>query len=287
MNPISIMKLKLKTNTKPKSEAKRIQTNSKPNSNDSFDLNISIIHENGINANPKVKKIAKNVNFNQVRLQRQGSFYNKSCNNQNVNFFDPIGQIPPSFSNLYLKNYMENKDSSDDGNNNVSIDKKNKIQFNDASSEIKNFKKLEQRNGEKINLTPIKNEVILPLILTINNEQQPLSNIESNSKGNHNFSNKNEFGIYEKAFSIERFNKQLEDELNSKISINKQRKNRSLNINASCPDYTKISSFNYYQSMKMAKDSTNHHKLLPIKLSKERGIEVLSRKIFENINKER
>ena len=177
---------------------------------------------------------------------------------------------------------MENKDSSDDG-----IDKKNKIQFNDASSEIKNFKKLEQRNGEKINLTPIKNEVILPLILTINNEQQPLSNIKSNSKGNHNFSNKNEFGIYEKAFSIERFNKQLEDELNSKISINKQRKNRSLNINASCPDYTKISSFNYYQSMKMAKDSTNHHKLLPIKLSKERGIEVLSRKIFENINKER
>ena len=277
MNVIYPIKPKLKSIIKQKSSIRSTESKSRVNYNESFDPEISIINEKNVfSSKNKKEKITQKIHFNQVRLQKKGSLYNKSNENPRNNDFCPImiRKLLPCLSNVYLENYMDYKETVKEKNDD-SIEKETNTQAFEQKSELKTIL-LEDHN---IEMEPIKKEFRLPKINIIADiHLQPNRNnfkVEIISKNSINL-------IDEKIFSIQRFNKHLEDELFSKLNIKPKRINKSLNnIPSSNIDLKKISSYNEYLSIKMSK--YNRHKLLPKKLQRERGIQLLSRKFFENM----
>ena len=255
MTHVSRIELKLRSPSKSNSEIKRKETNLKQIHNKSFDIDKSKIHES-INIKVVIHESnPKKFDFNRVRLQRKGSLYNKSNDNPNRNVFDQIINKPslPSFTNQYLKNYMEYKDSSEDKQiKNLITD-----EFEEPI-EIKSIKNVEHY----INIEHKKKGIRLPKI-QIHNMNKNLQNIEDLGKIvilhhskitiNQTFSRKSEFDVDENDYRIDRFNKHHENELISQLNSKIKRITKSLNINPSNANQKKISSMNYFQSIKMAK----------------------------------
>lgn len=195
---------------------------------------------------------------------------------------EKIYDLPP-FSNLILKSNMET--------NNEKIPTESKGINTDMSEEI-----MPKETTKQVNLPVIQYDLNLPPIIKQTPQEKKEMKMKSDylsankkkqlySRKINNFPSFNEFQVDERSFEIERFNKVLNKELEKNINVNlsKNRKKRCFSVSEMSINGNE--DFDKYQMLKMAEKRTK--RLLPINLNKDRsGIELLSRKIFENVRGE-
>ena len=288
MNPLSLIKVKLRKLTNPKSDSINNSNVSPLDNNAPKEADFIVSNETNSSKSKPKEKPAKQVNFNAIRIQRKGTLNvngdQKNINNRSHNFgLSPEKKLVfPDFTNALLKENME-------------------MLFSRFDKKVENSEKgINTESIEEVSI-PIQTkpkamsyDLSLPLI----NQKDIVQNKRERMKSDHyishfkmkaeyaknvnNFPYGNNFDVDERVFNVKRFDHHLKNELSRKLINKSNRINKSLNLNSSNSDSFQLP-FNQYQSIKMAMHPTK--KLLPIKLSKERGIEALSKKMYEKIRR--